>query len=86
MKKTKFLFDIPAYKDWLFYLFLFSLFINVYNGVSNVVSSGGVVFSSGSLASGLIDAVFRIFFSWVVIIPIYLIRKMARKGNPKVDN
>lgn len=84
MKKTKFLFDIPVSRDWLFYIFIFFLIVNIYSGLSNVVSSGGVDFSSFSLMSGFFDAVFRIFFSWVVIIPIYLIRKMARKGNPKI--
>ena len=82
MKKTKFLFDTPVTKDWLFYVFLFFLASNFLNGLTNVAESGGPVLSSGGLISGLIDGAFRVFLSWFPIIPIiYIIRKYIRKRS-----
>ena len=80
MKKTKFLFDTPVIKDWLFYLFLFSLASNIINGVTNVLESGGPALSTGGVISGLIDGAFRVILSWFPLIPIiYFIRKLIRK-------
>ena len=82
MKKTKFLFDLPITKDWLFYVFLIFLGSNVINGLSNVNSSGGINTSTGGLLSGLIDAAFRVILSWFPIVPIiYFIRKQIRKSK-----
>ena len=82
MKKTKFLFDLPITKDWLFYVFLVFLGSNVINGLSNVNSSGGINTSTGGLLSGLIDAAFRVILSWFPIVPIiYFIRKQIRKSK-----
>jgi hypothetical protein len=79
MKKTKFLFDTPLTKDWLFYIFLFFLASNVFNGASNVVESGGPVLTSAGIISGLLDGAFRVFLSWFPVIPlIYLVRKVIR--------
>ena len=79
MKKTKFLFDLPVTKDWLFYVFLFFLASNVINGIINVVESGGPVLSAGGIISGLLDGAFRIMLSWFPIIPlVYLVRKLIR--------
>jgi hypothetical protein len=87
VKKTKFLFDLPVTKDWLFYVFLFILASNVINGVSNVSSSGGLSTSSAGVISGLIDGAFRVILSWFPIIPIiYFIRKQFRKRKPTGDN
>jgi len=83
VKKTKFLFDVPVGKDWLFFVFLFILASNVISGFSNVSSSGGFSTSSGGIVSGLIDGAFRIVLSWFPIIPIiYAIRKQIRKRKP----
>ena len=82
MKKTKFLFDLPITKDWLFYVFLIFLGSNVINGLSNVNSSGGINTSTGGLLSGLIDAAFRVILSWFPVVPIiYFIRKQIRKSK-----
>jgi hypothetical protein len=85
LKKTRFLFDQPVTKDWLFYVFLLSLASNVIGGLSNVSASGGISTSSFGLISGLFDAAFRVLFSWFPLIPIiYFIRKFIR--NRKSNN
>lgn len=82
MKKTKFLFDMPVTKDWLFYVFLAFLASNVVSGISNVSASGGISTTTAGLISGLIDGTFRVILSWFPIIPIiYLIRKQVRKTS-----
>jgi hypothetical protein len=81
VKGTGFLlFDKPFYKDWLFYVFLFSLVSNLVNAMNNVSQSGGWAMNSyGSVASGVTDALFRIFLSWFPLIPIlYFVRKSIR--------
>jgi hypothetical protein len=86
MKKTRFLFDQPVTKDWLFYVFLVSLASNLIGGLSNVSASGGISTSSFGLISGLFDAAFRVLFSWFPLIPIiYLIRKFIRNRKFKND-
>ena len=80
MKKTKFLFDLPIAKDWLFYVFLFLLASNIINGLSNVSASGGLSSSGAGMLSGLIDGAFRVLLSWFPVVPIiYFIRKQIRK-------
>jgi hypothetical protein len=82
MKKTKFLFDVPVTKDWLFIVFVLILASNVIGGLSNVSASGGFSTSGGGLISGILDGAFRVVFSWFPIIPIiYAIRKQIRKRN-----
>lgn len=78
--KTKFLFDSPVTSDWLFWVFSAILAINILGGVSNVANSGGLVFSTGGIISGLLDGLFRVILSWFPVIPIiYSIRKLIRK-------
>lgn len=87
VKKTKFLFDVPVTKDWLFYVFLFILVSNVISGFSNVSASGGLSTSSAGIISGVIDGTFRVFLSWFPIIPIiYVIRKQTRKRKSNQAN
>jgi hypothetical protein len=82
VKKTKFLFDLPVTKDWLFYVFLILLASNVINGLSNVSASGGFTTSGAGMLSGLIDGAFRVVLSWFPIVPIiYFIRKQIRKSK-----
>jgi hypothetical protein len=82
MKKTKFLFDLPITKDWLFYIFLLVLASNVVNGLSNVSASGGFTTSGFGILSGLIDGALRVLLSWFPIVPIiYFIRKQIRKSK-----
>ena len=82
MKKTKFLFDLPVTKDWLFYVFLVVLASNVINGLSNVSAAGGFTTSGAGMISGLIDGAFRVVLSWFPIVPIiYFIRKQIRKSK-----
>lgn len=79
MRKTVFLFDKPVTKDWLFYVFTFFVASNIFNGVSNVVASGGPVLTSAGIISGLLDGAFRVFLSWFPLIPIiYFARKVIR--------
>lgn len=79
-KSTLFLFDRPVHKDWMFYIFLFSLFSNIVGGLKNVSSSGGLTTDTFGTVSGLIDAIFRVLLSWFPIIPvIYFIRKKIRE-------
>ena len=83
MRKTKFLFDTPVTKDWMFYVFLVFLASNIVNGLQNVNSSGGLSTSQFGIVSGLIDGAFRVFLAWFPIIPmIYTIRKQIRKKKP----
>ena len=79
-KGTLFLFDRPVHKDWMFYIFLFSLFSNIVGGLKNVSSSGGLTTDTFGTVSGLVDAIFRVLLSWFPIIPvIYFIRKKIRE-------
>jgi hypothetical protein len=82
VKTTKFLFDLPVTKDWLFYVFLIVLAGNVINGLSNVSASGGFTTSGAGMLSGLLDGAFRVLLSWFPIVPIiYFIRKLIRKSK-----
>ena len=87
MKKTKFLFDVPVTKDWLFIVFLCMLVINIIGGLSNVSASGGLATSNLGIISGLLDGAFRIVLSWFPIVPIiYVVRKQIRKRKPSQEN
>ncbi len=80
MKKTRFCFDLPVTKDWLFYVFLFSL-------ASIVLGSIRDGAADNEITLGLADVVFRIFTSWFPLIPIiYWIRKFIRKKKLKSDD
>ena len=82
MKKTKFLFDLPVTKDWLFYVFLVILLVNFTNAISRVNESGGVSTSTFGLLSGIFDLAFQIFAAWFPIVPIiYFIREQIRKSR-----
>lgn len=82
MKKTKFLFDLPVTKDWLFYIFIFILLFNFSNAISRVNESGGVSTSTFGILSGVLDLAFQIFAAWFPVVPIvYFIRKQIRKSK-----
>jgi uncharacterized membrane protein YfcA len=82
MKKTKFLFNVPLTKDWLFYLFLLILLFNFSNAISRVNSSGGISTSTFGALSGILDAAFQVFAAWFPIVPIvYFIRKLFKKRS-----
>ena len=81
MKKTKFLFDLPVTKDWLFWIFIVFAGANALNAIQRVNQSGGVNTSSFSLLSGLIDALVTILSAYILVIPIYFIRKAIRKSK-----
>ena len=79
-QETFLLFDKPVFKDWLFYVFLFSLFSNVVGGINNVSNSGGLTTTGFGAVSGVGDAIFRVLLSWFPLIPIiYAIRRLIRK-------
>jgi hypothetical protein len=59
MKRTKFLFDLPVTKDWLFWIFIVISGANALSAIQRVNQSGGVNTSSFSLLSGLIDALVK---------------------------
>lgn len=78
-KKSRFMFDLPIFTDWLFYLFLFFLFANWFGSLNAVQESGGINTSTFSLISGTIDAAFGLLISWVMVAPFYWIRRLIRK-------
>ena len=81
MKQTKFLFDNPVTKDWLFWVFVALATLSGVGAIQRVNESGGVNTSSFSLLSGSIDALVVIFSTYIFVIPIYLVRKYIRKKN-----
>lgn len=82
MKKTKFLFDLPVTKDWLFYVFIVILLVNFTNAITRVKESGGVSTSTFGLMSGVFDLAFQVFAAWFPIVPVvYFIRKQIRKSK-----
>ena len=84
MKQTKFLFDNPVTKDWLFWVFVTLVALNGVSAIQRVNESGGVNTSTFSLLSGSIDALFVIFSTYIFVIPIYLVRRFIRKKNKVV--
>ena len=94
MRQTKYLFDSPVKRDWLFWVFCFFLLVNAVNALQRVSNSGGIDLSPVSAFSGSIDAAIQVLIAWVMILPIYLIRKMIRKRKnkdvaeiePRLDN
>jgi hypothetical protein len=78
-KKSRFMFDLPVFTDWLFYLFLFFLFANWFGSFNAVQESGGINTSTFSLISGTIDAAFGLLISWIMVAPFYWIRRLIRK-------
>ena len=81
MKKTKFLFDLQVTKDWLFWVFVVIAGANALNAIQRVNQSGGVNTSSFSILSGLIDALFGLLSAYIIVIPLYFIRKVVRKSK-----
>lgn len=81
MKQTKFLFDTPVTKDWLFWLFVVLAGLNGINAFQGVSQSGGVNTSTFSLVSGTIDGLFVLFSAFIWVVPIYFIRKLIRKSR-----
>lgn len=81
MKQTKFLFDKPVTKDWLFWVFVVLAALSGVGAIQRVNESGGVNTSTFSVLSGSIDAIVVIFSAYILIIPIYLVRKFIRKKN-----
>ncbi len=83
MKQTRFLFDLPVKKDWLFWIFVVFAAANVLSAIQRVNQSGGVNTSSFSLVSGLFDGLFNILSAYILVIPIYFIRKAIRKSKDR---
>ena len=81
MKKSKFLFDVPVTKDWLFWIFIVLTTFNAIGALSAVSKSGGISTSSGGIISGLIDAAFTLLSAYIFVIPVYWIRKFVRNRN-----
>lgn len=84
MKQTKFLFDKPVSRDWLFWIFIALATLNGVGSIQRVNESGGINTSTFSLLSGSIDALVILFTTYILVIPIYLVRRFLRKKN-KVD-
>ena len=82
VKQTKFLFDKPITSDWLFWVFVAFATLNGIGAIQRVNDSGGVNTSTFSIVSGSIDALVVLFSTYILIIPIYLVRKFIR--NRKV--
>lgn len=77
--KSKFMFDQPYKSDWLFWVFIALLGINLISAFSNSFTSINNQISSINLVSGSIDLLFRAVFSWVIVSPIYWVRRSIRK-------
>lgn len=86
MKQTKFLFDKPVTKDWLFWVFIVIAALNGINAFQGVTKSGGVNTSTYSLVSGSIDGLFVLFSAFIWVVPIYVIRKLIRKSRNKGES
>ena len=78
-RKSRLMFDLPVYTDWLFYLFLFFLFANWTGSFSRVQQSGGIDTSTFSLISGSFDVFFGLVISWVMAGPFYFARRIYRR-------
>lgn len=61
------------------------LVVNLVDGISNTMNSGGFVFSNESILSGIFDALIRILAAWLTVIPIYFIRLFIRKKIKKTE-
>ncbi len=87
MKKTKFLFDVPVTKDWLFWVWIFILVGGVISSLQRVMNSGGLSTTPLGILSGTIDAAVVILSSFIWIVLIYFIRKFVRKksSNPNIE-
>ena len=77
-RKSRFMFDLPVFTDWLFYLFIFLLLSNWYGSYQSVQQSGGVNTSTFSLVSGSLDAAFGLLISWIMLTPFYWVRRFVR--------
>ena len=83
MRQTKFLFDTPVTKDWLFWVFVVLAGLNGINAFQGVSQSGGVNTSTFSLVSGTIDGLLVLFSAYIWVVPIYFVRKLIRKNKDK---
>ena len=81
VRQTKFLFDTPVTKDWLFWVFVVLAALSGVGAIQRVNESGGVNTSTFSILSGTIDALVVIFSTYIIVIPIYLVRRFIRKKN-----
>jgi hypothetical protein len=81
VRQTKFLFDTPVTKDWLFWVFVVLAALSGVGAIQRVNESGGVNTSTFSILSGTIDALVVIFSAYILVIPLYLVRKFIRKRN-----
>lgn len=77
--KSKFMFDQPYKSDWLFWVFIAFLGVNLISGFSNSINSINGQRDSFDLVSGSIDLLFRAVFSWIIVSPIYWVRRFIRK-------
>lgn len=85
-KKSRLMFDLPVFSDWLFYLFIFFLFANWSGSFLRVQESGGVNASNFSIVSGSIDAAFGLLISWIMVTPFYWLRRIIRKNRKKPNS
>jgi hypothetical protein len=85
MKQTKYLFDNPVTGDWLFWVFIGLSGLNAIGAIQRVGESGGINTSTFSLVSGAIDALFVFVVSYILILPVFLIRKLIRKSRAKSE-
>jgi hypothetical protein len=81
-RKSRLMFDLPVGKDWLFYVFCFFVLSNFVGALNRVQESGGVNTSTYSLLSGAIDAIFGVVIAWIMVAPIYWIRRLVRRLKP----
>jgi hypothetical protein len=86
----KLLFKRPITRDWIFYVYLVFLVIDSLGSMSKVVGQGGPFLdNSVSVVSGSIDALTHLIVSYLLVLPILIVRRIieasrSRKGvNPE---
>jgi len=85
----KLLFKRPVTRDWVFYVYLVSLVFDSLGSISKVVGQGGPFLNnSASVVSGSIDALMHLLVSYILVLPILIVRRIidARRPRSKTDN
>lgn len=84
----KLLFKRPVTKDWVFYVYVVSVVIDSLGSISKVLGQGGPFLdNSASVVSGSIDALSHLLISYILVLPILIVRRViAASRSRKTDN
>lgn len=78
-KQVRFLFNRPYRSDFIFWLFIILVILQIATSISNTLRSGGIDTSTISLVTGPIDFTLRLITAYLFTVPILLIRKVVRR-------